>query len=380
MNDGEELPEVISREDLYALVWSEPMSRLAIRFGYSDVGLAKACVRLMVPVPGRGYWAKKEVGRAPKATRLPTLPASARGDKRELSVRRREPRKAADPAREPFEAISVVVPEILTDPHSLVAKTVKAYRGGRSGYDGFLQPKTRDCLALAVTMARIDRAMCIYDAVIKAIEARGDTVEVQKYKRDGYEQPLYRTVVLIDGELVEIELSEVKKRVEVQRAPTDLLSSRYESLPSGRLAFAIRSEFGGRHSRWSDDAKHTLESQLGKFVHALDLTAVDLKEQRRRGEEYERERLEAQRREVEESQRRRLEAGRIRALEAEVDRMHSARWAREYFEAARTNVAAHPETNTDEMQRWLKWVEGYASRVDPFLPHVIVPKDPKPWE
>src|SRR4051794_24914698 len=84
-----ELPVVISREDLYALVWSEPISRLSRRFGLSDVGLAKACTPLMIPVPGRGYWAKKEVGRAPRPTRLPTLPASAGADKRELHVRRR---------------------------------------------------------------------------------------------------------------------------------------------------------------------------------------------------------------------------------------------------------------------------------------------------
>jgi hypothetical protein len=35
-----DLPEVISREDLYALAWREPMSRLSRRFGLSDVGLA----------------------------------------------------------------------------------------------------------------------------------------------------------------------------------------------------------------------------------------------------------------------------------------------------------------------------------------------------
>jgi hypothetical protein len=54
-----ELPAIVSREDLYALVWSEPMSRLARRFGLSDVGLAKACRRMMIPVPGHGFWGKE---------------------------------------------------------------------------------------------------------------------------------------------------------------------------------------------------------------------------------------------------------------------------------------------------------------------------------
>jgi hypothetical protein len=47
-----------SREELYAAVWAEPISRLAARLGLSDVGIAKACRKLAVPRPPRGYWAR----------------------------------------------------------------------------------------------------------------------------------------------------------------------------------------------------------------------------------------------------------------------------------------------------------------------------------
>jgi integrase len=58
------LPRVqrISRKDLYALIWSEPMTSLAERFGISDVGLAKVCRRSDIPAPPRGYWAKVTAG------------------------------------------------------------------------------------------------------------------------------------------------------------------------------------------------------------------------------------------------------------------------------------------------------------------------------
>lgn len=46
-------------EDLYEKVWKLPMRTLAREYGVSDVALAKTCRRLKVPVPGRGYWAKK---------------------------------------------------------------------------------------------------------------------------------------------------------------------------------------------------------------------------------------------------------------------------------------------------------------------------------
>jgi hypothetical protein len=54
----------ISRKDLYELIWSEPMTSLAKRFGISDVGLAKVCRRSDIPAPPRGYWAKVSAGGA----------------------------------------------------------------------------------------------------------------------------------------------------------------------------------------------------------------------------------------------------------------------------------------------------------------------------
>lgn len=47
------------RQELYNKVWKLPMRLLAKEFGVSNVALAKTCKKLHVPVPGRGYWAKK---------------------------------------------------------------------------------------------------------------------------------------------------------------------------------------------------------------------------------------------------------------------------------------------------------------------------------
>jgi hypothetical protein len=60
----------LSREVLYTLVWTRPISRLARDFGISDRGLSKICDRLEVPVPPRGYWARKEAGQAVVQYRL----------------------------------------------------------------------------------------------------------------------------------------------------------------------------------------------------------------------------------------------------------------------------------------------------------------------
>src|SRR4030042_5580489 len=52
----------LSREQLYELVWSKPMQHLAKEYGVSDRAIAKLCALKQVPVPPRGYWAKKNSG------------------------------------------------------------------------------------------------------------------------------------------------------------------------------------------------------------------------------------------------------------------------------------------------------------------------------
>ena len=52
----------LTREELYELVWSEAMTRIAARIQISDVALKKRCVKQRIPVPGRGYWRKVETG------------------------------------------------------------------------------------------------------------------------------------------------------------------------------------------------------------------------------------------------------------------------------------------------------------------------------
>ena len=84
----EKEPLVVTREELYELVWSEPMHALAPWFGISDVGLAKICRKMNIPLPGRGYWAKKSANSpVPARTPLPVLPPNSSMVPRSLGFR-----------------------------------------------------------------------------------------------------------------------------------------------------------------------------------------------------------------------------------------------------------------------------------------------------
>jgi hypothetical protein len=61
------------RDSLYEEVWATPMAKLAQKYGISDVGLAKVCRKLAIPLPGRGYWAKKDAGQAVEKMPLPSF-------------------------------------------------------------------------------------------------------------------------------------------------------------------------------------------------------------------------------------------------------------------------------------------------------------------
>jgi hypothetical protein len=62
---------LFTRQQLYDLVWSGPMTTQAKSLGISGVGLAKACQRGDIPVPPRGYWARLAAGQRVARTPLP---------------------------------------------------------------------------------------------------------------------------------------------------------------------------------------------------------------------------------------------------------------------------------------------------------------------
>ena len=60
-----------SRVELFDLVWSKPMTRLAKELGLSDVGLRKICVKFGIPLPPRGYWSRLQFGKQDPRPALP---------------------------------------------------------------------------------------------------------------------------------------------------------------------------------------------------------------------------------------------------------------------------------------------------------------------
>lgn len=101
----------ITRQELYDLVWSMPMTHAAKKFDISDVMLGKICADRHVPRPPRGYWANLE-SKSPRKQKfvkppLPELPEPDIGFSRYISIEYKQ-REAA--------RTDVFDPEDLNDP------------------------------------------------------------------------------------------------------------------------------------------------------------------------------------------------------------------------------------------------------------------------
>ncbi len=61
---------VISRKELYKLVWSTPVNQLAKKYSITDYGLRKVCKSMNIPLPKPGYWERLKVGRPDEIEKL----------------------------------------------------------------------------------------------------------------------------------------------------------------------------------------------------------------------------------------------------------------------------------------------------------------------
>ncbi len=387
---------IYRRTELFERVWTAPMRDVAREYCVSDVALRKTCKKLEVPIPDAGYWNKRPDRRPPRPA-LPPLPAGAVD---ELIIdywtSRADPTEplpaelAALVAREKELSATIRVPETLTDPHPLVATTQRELGRARTGDRGLKVRGDRRCLDVSVSPAQLERALCVMEALAKALEARSlrlavvDRPEVAKDRyryRERKDASLSRiaTAVEINGKRVYIRVTE-RLRVERPPAPTPPAhltgferdswqwkhpapDPRYH--PTGELELVAICE--DQHATWRDGKRWRLEHCLNRVVaqlHVLVHRQLQADEVARLDEEK---RQEAERRHLEKQLREYDDRRRAHEIREEIDRWTFARRIRAYVatvnEVIETGGCALVETS--ELAKTLRWAVDYADRIDP---------------
>ncbi|PSO19509.1 MULTISPECIES: hypothetical protein [Bradyrhizobium] len=332
-----------TRQELYDLVWTTPLVKLAKEFGLSDVGLRKTCVRHQVPTPPLGYWAKLSFGKPAKKT--PLLPPSPGVSDRVLVsvfVRPVPPKEVIEAAARAHERIStpIVVPdESPTRLHPTAKALRQALRSARPDDEGFLRVGGPGLLVASLGAVNRERAWLIVDTLLKAVEAAGQQIKATDTG----------LVAIVDGETLSLRLGETKEKTAHQPTLAELKAKanweeqhrKWPSLynldrrhwrnwdyqPSGRLSLTLtdplRTQWQDDYvlARWSDRKASKLEAHLEDVLVAMLTGAATARHNRLAAEAEKRRREETHQAYLKEQERRRYEAQLDAFIEAKADEL-----------------------------------------------------------
>lgn len=326
----------LTREALYALVWSESMLKVAARYGVSSSYMARVCTLLNVPRPERGYWAKLAVG---KVSPIPPLPDARPGDELVWS-RDGQPIKVARLLPCPPSTSTQKRPRPSTSrpsQHPLINGAKAHFEAGRLSYEGdYLKPAKKLLVDLAVTKTSLDKALAVANHLFSLFEEYGYRVVIaptgeQLYRAevDEHEEPRrnrgynnlwspYRcTVVYIGTVAIGLTIIETSEEVEVHyvngkyireqdyvppkrgRYAFDRSWTTKKAFPTGRLCLQAYSPYPRAKwiNRWQETKNRDLGSQIKAIVKEFERASVSvagLVEEGERQAELERQQWEAQ--------------------------------------------------------------------------------------
>lgn len=155
----------LTREELYELVWSRPMTSLATELGLSDVALHKTCRRHGIPKPPQGWWSKVRHGEAASPPPLPPRD----GEDRIVIGARAGP--SPGKAETPRPAVPAKLPRERRDP--LVTCTMSRLRKAEPDYRGLVTWRDRRAFRVQVGRSSLDRVELVLRRLASAVRARG---------------------------------------------------------------------------------------------------------------------------------------------------------------------------------------------------------------
>ena len=374
-----------TRRELYDLVWSQPMRTVAARLGISDVALAKHCKKADIPVPERGYWARKQAGKRTVQIALPprfpgtsdriggsadsnywgpdwaerfkevAIPPVPTFDEDMLSVEQRARKLVGQVrCRRAFEPAHPLVAKLLThddERRQNFAKWRSDYYAPK--YDTGIE--RRRLLVINAVFLAAARLVC------------RPSMSTSKYGQDASGE---RDIgITIGRSHVYFTVEPIKSRKEGQK---ERLS----------LAFGTARDRTNTNKLWEDGDESPLEDQLTEVLVEMLVCAetryrdglirhrkwiIERKaeaeaELKRRQDEAERKARELQER---------LERERIRRLLSQAKALDHANQIRAYVESARLQFSDILMAQA-EFEKWASWAQQEADRIDPFKNGTIV--------
>lgn len=364
----------LTREELYEHVWTEPMTKVAARYGLSDVALKKRCVKANIPTPGLGHWAKLAAG---QTVRRPRLPKASEKTSQALEFTIWPAGPVLEVSSEPPP--DVPLPARLTQLHPAVRaaheslETERRDKHGRSGTEFSGYP-------FRIGTGTSRRLFLMLEGLVRALLQRGHQAKYEQLESTDRQR---RLILLVRGAPLAVHAEEKLTKVPYEWTKDErerhtrwgqTPNKRWEHVPSGILELGAGNyHWGFTGPRWRDTKKQRLEDQLGQIVLELE-AAADIAHIRRQEHDEEL----AKRRAEDLAQKRRYripiyEDWLLEDLNEMLDRWAKARQIREF-------MAAYEKVMPDDpvAKAYLAGVRAYADRDDPLTSGEIVGKDLNP--
>ncbi|TYB78105.1 hypothetical protein ES676_02520 [Bizionia saleffrena] len=352
--------KTLTREELYNLVWCKPLSKIMEEYSITNSSLKHICKKNDIPLPKNGHWQKlkfnKKVTVTPLSKSIKENGAISfqkeQGVLSELNILVREIKND--------KLLPLKVSDKLTKPDMLVIEAMEGIKNGEIAndwdYKRFYRT-SQEVFNIFVHKDTINRALNFSDALIKLFRKRGHEIEVktgEAYNENG-------TRLIVDGEAYKVCVRETRKRIKVKSEHSSYLRTSY--VPTGILTLRIEDLYG---HQWSDSVNKKIEDKLPNILAYLELRAKKDKKERIERKAW---RLEYERkRKIEEE----LVAKRKDELDVFISVINqSSRWQksmdlRNYVETVKVNAVKNNKL-TDELQKWLKWINDKADWYDPLI-------------
>lgn len=358
---------LIKRTELYNKVWSKPMTKLAIEYGISDVGLSKICKKMNIPKPYPGYWQKIEFEKKVDRTPLPDADSDTLLEY-ELLIDIDKKVKIPDEVKDRAKSMDkIIVKKELSNPHKIITDTKNSFIGKSDPFREIITSKREDnVLDIRVTPNTLPRTLRIMDAIVKEIERRG-----WKLISQGYD----KTKVGIDGEEIRFLLREKTKMV---KEKSDYSWREFETKfkPTGILSLEIDPWISAQGTRknFRDKSKAKVEDQLNEFFNSFVKIAYIEKQNR-----IKREKEEAIRQKKRELIQKRIdrdkrEKERIEKLKSDAELWKQCEDLRKFIKAVEKKYEGFekPYRDGQPLVDWIIWANKIADWMDPLVSGVCL--------
>ncbi len=345
----------LTRQELYDLVWSKPMTTLAKEFNLSDNGLRKICKKNDIPLPNAGHWAKVQSGYKTTKIQLSTQKSSA---EKLIEININSDKSLSLINSSDFlnyiinnKNLNLNVSKRLSTVNKLINDAQSHIKTDKKSWNPATETSytPKGFLDLVVAPRNVSRAFRIYDCLIRNLEILNYKIQCEFSETQ---------IISFDNHRVKFSFRE--KCSVVETVDKSGWKSR-DYIPNGTLSVKIE---GFGLSEIKDSGKKPIEEQIPKILSKIEFRIQEIRDYRIKQAEREKEkaRIEEIARKVQ--QRKDDELKRFLNFFNSAHRWKKYIILKEYYDMV---CSEHEKGNEIKDTDWIQWAQEKLEWYNPLL-------------